>query len=450
MFYRSFFGCLLSSEIEKKNLLKEENSKLETKISEMLIMLKEATSKATAEQEAKAIKIQTLLGDYKNLEANLSSTIEKENLLNEENVKLEAKITEMMGQIKEATSKATQKESKKIEQLTTEYKSLEAKLSREIEKANLLKEEKVKLEAQNSELMALKKEATAKAITDKEAADKVIEQLSVMQRNLEGNLSSEVAKGTLLTQKNQALETKLADMLKAIKESMEKAKIKEEAEAKNRAQLEQLIQEKAKAEKLAEQNALQLKKEQSATATALLAVEEAKSKLDTLTKERAEMEKLAKEKAEAQRIAQEKAENERIAQEEAKAKKEAEEKTASKKVAKEKLLNAFTLTQVEFKINSMELTSDSKKLLDATAKVMKDYIEFHYKIQGHTDSRGKEEFNIKLSANRAEQVKQYLVSQGVQEELLSTEGVGSAQPIADNETTEGRFKNRRVVFEIVE
>ena len=458
----------LSSSAKKENLLKEENSKLETKIAEMLTMVKEATGKVTAVKEAEAIKIQTLLGDYKNLEANLSSSVEKENLLNEENAKLEAKISEMMNQIKEATAKATKAESKKIEQLTAEYKSLEANLSNQIEKTNTLKEEKVQLEAKNSEIIALKKEVIAKATKESETTAKTLEELSLMQKNLEGNLSSEVAKGSLLTQENQVLEAKLADMLKTTKESMAKAqaqaKIKEEAEAKTKAQLEQLIQEKTKAEKLAEQNALQLKKEQSATATALLAVQEAKSKLDTLAKEKAEIEKLAEEKAEAHRIAQEKAEKERIAQEEAKAKKEAEEKikaeaeaekmakekSASQQVAKEKLLSAFSLTQVEFKINSMELTNDSKELLNTTAKVMKEYTDFHYQIQGHTDSRGKEEFNIKLSKNRAEQVKQYLVSQGVHEELLSTEGMGSSQPIADNETKEGRFKNRRVVFKIIE
>ena len=97
----------------------------------------------------------------------------------------------------------------------------------------------------------------------------------------------------------------------------------------------------------------------------------------------------------------------------------------------------------------MKLTDKSEELLNSTAEVMKRYPNFHYNIQGHTDSRGNEEFNVKLSGQRAEQVKKYLISRGIRAEILTTEGIGSAKPIADNETEEGRNLNRRVVFEII-
>ncbi len=68
---------------------------------------------------------------------------------------------------------------------------------------------------------------------------------------------------------------------------------------------------------------------------------------------------------------------------------------------------------------------------------------------GHTDSTGPEAYNQKLSERRAEAVKAYLVSKGVDPQKVYTEGKGESQPIASNQTKEGRAKNRRVELEIV-
>jgi len=114
------------------------------------------------------------------------------------------------------------------------------------------------------------------------------------------------------------------------------------------------------------------------------------------------------------------------------------------------LEEAFSLTHVEFKTGSALLTTESKKRLDEAVRVMKKYEGYRYKIQGHTDNRGKESFNKALSAKRAKAVKDYLVSQGIDEAILTHEGFGSEQPIADNNTKAGREKNRRVVFEIIQ
>ena len=67
----------------------------------------------------------------------------------------------------------------------------------------------------------------------------------------------------------------------------------------------------------------------------------------------------------------------------------------------------------------------------------------------HTDSIGSVEYNLKLSVRRAEAVKAYLVSKGIEPNRIYTEGKGKAQPIADNRTAEGRAKNRRVEIEVV-
>ena len=68
---------------------------------------------------------------------------------------------------------------------------------------------------------------------------------------------------------------------------------------------------------------------------------------------------------------------------------------------------------------------------------------------GHTDSDGSDAFNQKLSIRRAESVKDYLVSKGVEKNRVYTEGKGEKQPVADNKTKEGKAKNRRTEIEVV-
>ena len=68
---------------------------------------------------------------------------------------------------------------------------------------------------------------------------------------------------------------------------------------------------------------------------------------------------------------------------------------------------------------------------------------------GHTDGIGSDAYNDKLSVRRAESVKAYLVSKGVEANRVYTEGKGKRQPVADNQTGEGRAKNRRVEIEVV-
>jgi len=68
---------------------------------------------------------------------------------------------------------------------------------------------------------------------------------------------------------------------------------------------------------------------------------------------------------------------------------------------------------------------------------------------GHTDSVGTDEYNAGLSARRANAVKQYLVSKGIEANRIYTEGKGEKQPVADNRTADGRAKNRRVEIEVI-
>ena len=122
----------------------------------------------------------------------------------------------------------------------------------------------------------------------------------------------------------------------------------------------------------------------------------------------------------------------------------------AKKLVIDNIVSTFKLSKVEFKTGSAILTDKSTELLDRVAGIMSDHTEYNYKIQGHTDSQGKQALNLKLSQARADSVKNYLVSKGIADTVLSTEGFGASVPIADNATKEGRLQNRRVVFEIVD
>src|SRR5258706_10602477 len=88
------------------------------------------------------------------------------------------------------------------------------------------------------------------------------------------------------------------------------------------------------------------------------------------------------------------------------------------------------------------------KLDDLAAKVRGINLELVIAI-GHADSIGSDAYNQKLSVRRAESVKAYLVSKGIEPNRIYTEGKGEKQPVADNKTREGRAKNRRVEIEVI-
>ena len=88
------------------------------------------------------------------------------------------------------------------------------------------------------------------------------------------------------------------------------------------------------------------------------------------------------------------------------------------------------------------------KLDDLVGKVKGINLEVIIAV-GHTDSIGSDAYNQKLSVRRAEAVKAYLVSKGIEKNRIYTEGKGEKQPVADNKTKEGRAKNRRVEIEVV-
>jgi len=97
---------------------------------------------------------------------------------------------------------------------------------------------------------------------------------------------------------------------------------------------------------------------------------------------------------------------------------------------------------------SIVKTEGKNKLDDLATKVKAINLEVVIAI-GHTDSIGSDAYNQKLSVRRAESVKAYLVSTGVEPNRIYTEGKGEKQPVASNKTKDGRQKNRRVEIEVI-
>ncbi|MBT9507622.1 outer membrane protein OmpA [Rhodoferax sp.] len=102
-----------------------------------------------------------------------------------------------------------------------------------------------------------------------------------------------------------------------------------------------------------------------------------------------------------------------------------------------------------FDFNKSVLKPEGKaKLEDLVGKVKAINLEVIIAV-GHTDSVGSDAYNQKLSVARAEAVKAFLVSKGIEKNRVYTEGKGEKQPVADNKTKEGQAKNRRVEIEVV-
>ena len=103
---------------------------------------------------------------------------------------------------------------------------------------------------------------------------------------------------------------------------------------------------------------------------------------------------------------------------------------------------------VRFDTNKSTLTPTAKANLDKLVPVFNQYPDTNIQIYGYTDSTGSAEYNLNLSDQRAASVKSYLATKGISAARFNTTGMGIADPIATNDTPEGRSQNRRVEFAI--
>ncbi len=97
-----------------------------------------------------------------------------------------------------------------------------------------------------------------------------------------------------------------------------------------------------------------------------------------------------------------------------------------------------------FETNKAELKKTSIPSLDSLATILKQHPEVAIRIEGHTDNVGTSELNLKLSKERAATVREFLISKGIDPGRISSEGYGDTRPIRENNTEEGKAKNRRV------
>jgi len=106
----------------------------------------------------------------------------------------------------------------------------------------------------------------------------------------------------------------------------------------------------------------------------------------------------------------------------------------------------LTLTGVTFENDEATIRPDSIPVLDNAVKVLQDNVQVGVHVEGHTDDRGDEAYNLYLSQQRADAVRQYLIDHGIAGERLDAVGKGETQPLVSNDSEEGRLKNRRVEF----
>ncbi|MEM6630587.1 MAG: OmpA family protein [Bacteroidota bacterium] len=106
----------------------------------------------------------------------------------------------------------------------------------------------------------------------------------------------------------------------------------------------------------------------------------------------------------------------------------------------------FVTRGIQFAVNRSDIRPESAGILNEVAQLMKTHPILRFRIEGHTDSDGEADYNLSLSAKRADAVKTALIHLGVAENRLEAEGKGESIPISDNQSPEGKANNRRVEF----
>lgn len=109
---------------------------------------------------------------------------------------------------------------------------------------------------------------------------------------------------------------------------------------------------------------------------------------------------------------------------------------------------ALSIQVINFELDKAVIPEVNKPFLDRAANIIQEVPNIELVIIGHTDNLASDAYNMELSRDRAESVKEYLVSKGVDASKLTTKGMGESDPIADNSTEQGRFRNRRIEFSV--
>ena len=113
---------------------------------------------------------------------------------------------------------------------------------------------------------------------------------------------------------------------------------------------------------------------------------------------------------------------------------------------KKKILNEAT-KYINFDFNKATLKASSYPKLEQMVQILNDYPDYSLSIAGHTDSKGDDNYNLRLSYERAAAARKYMLSKGIPAERIEARGYGESKPIADNKTAAGQALNRRVDFD---
>jgi OOP family OmpA-OmpF porin len=113
-------------------------------------------------------------------------------------------------------------------------------------------------------------------------------------------------------------------------------------------------------------------------------------------------------------------------------------------------LGTYTLENVNFETGKADIKPQAKAALDNLLKQLKESITMKVEIAGHTDNVGDDDKNMTLSQKRADAVKTYLTTRGINPTRIIAKGYGEVKPIADNNTVEGKAKNRRTEVKTIE
>jgi len=118
---------------------------------------------------------------------------------------------------------------------------------------------------------------------------------------------------------------------------------------------------------------------------------------------------------------------------------------------KEETVKVFTkaLTGITFETGKAVIKGTSFQILNDVVLIMQENPAYNLEINGHTDNVGNDDMNMDLSQKRADSVKKYLADKGIDPSRMTAKGFGETMPIADNNTADGRAKNRRVEFKVV-
>lgn len=109
-----------------------------------------------------------------------------------------------------------------------------------------------------------------------------------------------------------------------------------------------------------------------------------------------------------------------------------------------------SIAGITFVQGSAEIAATSNRTLKAASDILKKYPSLSIEVSGHTSSEGALDFNEKLSLDRAEAVRQWLIDDGIADSRITARGAGPSEPVADNETAAGRARNRRIEFRILQ